>query len=93
MHPPPPAPQAVVMFKELDLREAGGTYFSDVAALAMRLLDVLFFDIQLCASVVHSNRWAGVGEGWVGGACWTCSFSTSIQLCASVVRAWCTATG
>lgn len=60
------------MFKELDLREAGGTYFSDVAALAMRLLDVLFFDIQLCASVVHSNRW-GAGEGGGRGAAWWCS--------------------
>ncbi|KAI8472414.1 MAG: hypothetical protein J3K34DRAFT_519751 [Monoraphidium minutum] len=47
---------AVTMFKELDLREAGGTYFSDVVAFGWRVLDVLFFDIQLCASVVHSNR-------------------------------------
>lgn len=47
---------AVVMFKELDLREAGGTYFADVITFLGRILDVLFFDIQLCASVVHSNR-------------------------------------
>jgi hypothetical protein len=44
------------MFKELDLREEGGTYFSDVVGLAARVLDVLLFDIQLAASVVHSNR-------------------------------------
>ena len=44
------------MFKELDLREAGGTYFSDVVAFLWRILDVVFFDIQMAASVVHSNR-------------------------------------
>lgn len=44
------------MFKELDLREAGGTFFSDIVTLFWRLLDVLFFDIQLAASVIHSNR-------------------------------------
>jgi hypothetical protein len=47
---------AVTMFKELDLREVGGTYFSDVITFVERLFDVLFFDIQMCASVVHSNR-------------------------------------
>lgn len=58
------------MFKELDLREAGGTYFSDVIAFGWRVLDVLFFDIQMCASVVHSNRWVEVGRvhfcAWLG---------------------------
>lgn len=47
---------AVTMFKELDLREAGGTYFSDVLALFQRCMDVLFYDIQMVASVVHGNR-------------------------------------
>lgn len=47
---------AVTMFKELDMREAGGTYFSDVLTLVQRCLDVLFFDIQMVASVIHSNR-------------------------------------
>lgn len=47
---------AVTMFKELDLCEAGGTYFSDVLTLFQRCMDVLFYDIQMVASVVHSNR-------------------------------------
>ena len=47
---------AVTMFKELDMREAGSTYFSDVLSLFQRCLDVLFYDIQMVASVVHSNR-------------------------------------
>jgi hypothetical protein len=55
---------AITMFKELDLRDVGGTYFSDVVALFWRQLDVLFYDVQLCASVVHGNRWAGGRAGW-----------------------------
>ena len=51
------------MFKELDLREAGGTFFRDVVSLGARLLDVLAFDIQLAASVVHRNRWPTSGNG------------------------------
>uniref|UniRef100_A0A383WCR9 Uncharacterized protein n=1 Tax=Tetradesmus obliquus TaxID=3088 RepID=A0A383WCR9_TETOB len=47
---------AVTMFKELDMREAGDTYFADVLMLFQRCLDVLFYDIQMVASVVHSNR-------------------------------------
>lgn len=47
---------AVTMFKELDMREAGSTYFSDVLTLFQRCIDVLFYDIQMVASVVHSNR-------------------------------------
>lgn len=46
---------AVTMFKELDMREVGGAYFSDMGVFAKRLLDVLFYDIQMAASVVHSN--------------------------------------
>jgi hypothetical protein len=49
------------MFKELDLRDAGGTYFSDVVAFAWRVADVAFYDVQLAASVAHGNRWGG---GW-----------------------------
>jgi hypothetical protein len=60
--PAAPRTQAVAMFKELDLREAGGTYFSDVVAFCWRLLDVAFFDIQLAASVVHGNRRAGAAR-------------------------------
>jgi hypothetical protein len=44
------------MFKELDMRDAGSTYFSDVLTLVQRVMDVLFYDIQMVASVVHSNR-------------------------------------
>jgi hypothetical protein len=47
---------AVTMFKELDMREAGDTYFTDVLTLLQRGWDVLFYDIQMVASVVHSNR-------------------------------------
>lgn len=47
---------AVTMFKELDMREAGSTYFADVLTLFQRCIDVLFYDIQMVASVVHSNR-------------------------------------
>lgn len=38
------------------MREAGSTYFSDVLTLVQRCMDVLFYDIQMVASVVHSNR-------------------------------------
>jgi hypothetical protein len=47
---------AVTMFKELDMREAGSTYFADVLTLFQRCIDVLFYDIQMVASVIHSNR-------------------------------------
>ena len=49
------------MFKELDLPEAGGGAFGDVVALGWRVLDVLFYDVQLCASVVHGNRMMEAG--------------------------------
>lgn len=47
---------AVTMFKELDMREAGDTFFSDVLTFFQRVLDVLFYDIQMAASVIHGNR-------------------------------------
>ena len=47
---------AVTMFKELDMREAGDTYFTDVLTVFQRFLDVLFYDIQMVASIVHGNR-------------------------------------
>jgi hypothetical protein len=42
--------------QELDMREAGDTYFSDVLTFFQRVLDVLCYDVQMVASVVHSNR-------------------------------------
>lgn len=56
---------AVTMFKELDMREAGSTYFSDVLTLFQRCMDVLFYDIQMVASVIHSNRMLeGMTQVW-----------------------------
>jgi hypothetical protein len=47
------------MYRELDLAEAErGTTFGDLAALAWRLLDVAFYDVQLVASLAHGNRCA-----------------------------------
>lgn len=44
------------MFKELDMREAGDTFFTDVLTVFQRVLDVLFYDIQMVASIIHGNR-------------------------------------
>jgi len=38
------------MFKELDQNEVTGTHFSDLLVFWRRLLDVLFYDVQLFAS-------------------------------------------
>ena len=34
----------------------GAASFADVAALGWRVLDVLFYDVQLAAAVLHGNR-------------------------------------
>jgi hypothetical protein len=47
---------AVIMFRELDYRGPSQAVGKDVLMFLWRNLDVLFFDIQLVASVVHSNR-------------------------------------
>jgi len=38
---------AVTMFKELDMREAGDTYFTDVITLFQRVLDVVSPSLSL----------------------------------------------
>lgn len=73
---------AVTMFKELDMREAGGTYFSDVLTLFQRCIDVLFYDIQMVASVIHSNRMLeGMSQVWALSSCLSARPVTQLSLC------------
>lgn len=47
---------AVIMFKEIDQRDAGPAKFKYVKKFLKRLADVFFLDIQLAAAAIHGNR-------------------------------------